>query len=121
MDPYHRYLEYQRQTKDMYKLLRNRIYIYNQQQHLSSLPHFTINIRHSHQPQTRHRIKVTDYTTIKQVKTMLNEITITSTKDSLMRGTPHGQETLQNWLCMTDYNIGDGEELYLIVGSNENK
>ena len=105
MDPYHRYLEYQRKTKDMYKLLRNRIYIYNQQQHLSSLPHFTINIRHSHQPQTRHRINVTDYTTIKQVKTMLNEITITSTKDSLMRGTSQGQEILQNWLCMTDYSV----------------
>ena len=120
MPPYEDYLEYKKQTKDIYKLLRHRINIYNQQQNDSGEPDRNILIRDLRHPDIRLEIPVNQYTTFTVVKQKITEVADPSlqlnSRDSftLAKISNGRRETIYNWLCILDYELGDGDEVCII-------
>ena len=115
MNPYQGYQEYQRRTKDMYCLLRYRKAIYCKQQQDSGESDRSLVIRSKEQPQLRLKIPVNRYTTMKQLKervaTSLDE---RPNEISLVKYSQWGQEKIYNYPCVLDYDLHDGDELYLV-------
>lgn len=116
MDPYTGYREYQRRTKDMYHLLRYRKAIYCKQQQDSGEPDRSLVIRSTEQPQIRLKIPVNRYTTMKQLKERVAYSLGERPNDiSLVKCSPYGQEKIYNYPCVLDYDLQDGDELYLVA------
>ena len=116
MDPYTGYREYQRRTKDMYQLLRHRKAIYCKQQQDSGEPDRSLVIRSTEQPQIRLKIPVNRYTTMKQLKERVAYSLGERPNDiSLVKCSPYGQEKICNYPCVLDYDLHDGDELYLVA------
>ena len=116
MDPYHRYLEYKKRTQDMYRLVRHRIAMYNQQQQ-HHRPDRILMCHDTLQRENIISIPVHAFTTIKQIQQRISN-QLGSKIVQLQVSTPVSPdpsprlETMFDYLCITDYSLQDGDKIY---------